>query len=44
MIASMQLWPTGTGPPAAPEFMLHIHDDGTTGWRWRDKPFGAVNQ
>lgn len=25
------------------EFMLHIHDDGTAGWRWHDEPFDAVN-
>ncbi|MET7356789.1 hypothetical protein ABZT42_55950, partial [Streptomyces mirabilis] len=31
------------GRPVA-EFMLHIHDDGTTGWRWHDEPFDAVNQ
>ncbi|MCN9243744.1 hypothetical protein NGF19_23660 [Streptomyces sp. RY43-2] len=30
------------GSPVA-EFMLHIHDDGTAGWRWRDEPFDAVN-
>lgn len=22
-----------------PEFMLHIHDDGTAGWRWHYEPF-----
>jgi hypothetical protein len=22
-----------------PEFLLHIHDDGTAGWRWHDEPF-----
>ncbi len=26
------------GTPVA-EFMLHIHDDATAGWRWHDKPF-----
>ncbi|MEU3654835.1 hypothetical protein AB0E67_18860 [Streptomyces sp. NPDC032161] len=31
------------GSPVA-EFMLHIHDDGTAGWRWHDKPFDAVDQ
>ncbi|MFD7576273.1 hypothetical protein ACFV6U_38100, partial [Streptomyces sp. NPDC059810] len=25
------------GTPVA-EFMLHIHDDGTAGWRWHDSP------
>ena len=30
------------GGPVA-EFMLHIHDDGTAGWRWHDEPFDAVN-
>ncbi|ADD43266.1 hypothetical protein [Stackebrandtia nassauensis] len=29
------------GPVA--EFMLHIHDDGTAGWRWLDELFDAVN-
>ncbi|WP_405891447.1 hypothetical protein OG427_39230 [Streptomyces sp. NBC_00133] len=29
------------GGPVA-EFMLHIHDDGTAGWRWHDEPFDAV--
>ncbi|MFD3409561.1 hypothetical protein [Streptomyces cyaneofuscatus] len=29
------------GIPVA-EFMLHIHDDGTAGWRWHDEPFDAV--
>jgi hypothetical protein len=32
----------GAGRPVA-EFMLHIHDDGTAGWRWHDEPFDAVN-
>ncbi|MFD5497834.1 hypothetical protein ACFWH4_34315 [Streptomyces sp. NPDC127091] len=31
------------GSPVA-EFMLHIHDDGTAGWRWHDESFDAVNQ
>ncbi|MFC9618733.1 hypothetical protein ACFTXM_01585 [Streptomyces sp. NPDC056930] len=31
------------GSPVA-EFMLHIHDDHTAGWRWHDEPFDAVNQ
>ncbi|RNG36022.1 hypothetical protein [Streptomyces botrytidirepellens] len=31
------------GSPVA-EFMLHIHDDGTAGWRWHHEPFDAVNQ
>ena len=31
------------GGPVA-EFMLHIHDDGTAGWRWHDEPFDTVNQ
>ncbi|MET8747901.1 hypothetical protein [Streptomyces sp. NPDC004728] len=31
------------GSPVA-EFMLHIHNDGTTGWRWHDEPFDAVDQ
>jgi hypothetical protein len=22
-----------------PEFMLHVHGDGTAGWRWHDEPF-----
>jgi len=22
-----------------PEFMLHVHDDDTAGWRWHDQPF-----
>ena len=26
-----------------PEFMLHIHDDGTAGWRWHDEPFETVD-
>jgi hypothetical protein len=26
------------GTPVA-EFLLHIHDDGTAGWRWHDEPF-----
>ncbi|WP_330337729.1 hypothetical protein [Streptomyces sp. NBC_00557] len=26
------------------EFMLHIHDDGTAGWRRHDEPFDTVNQ
>ncbi|MFB7779594.1 hypothetical protein [Streptomyces bauhiniae] len=30
------------GSPVA-EFMLHIHDDGTAGWRWHDEPFDVVN-
>ncbi|MFI9150443.1 hypothetical protein [Streptomyces sp. NPDC053367] len=25
------------------EFILHIHDDGTAGWRWHDEPFEAEN-
>ncbi|WP_202234793.1 hypothetical protein [Actinacidiphila reveromycinica] len=25
------------------EFLLHIHDDGTAGWRWHDEPFDAAN-
>ena len=24
-----------------PEFMLHIHDDGTASWRWHYEPFEA---
>lgn len=24
---------------AVPEFMLHIHGDGTAGWRWHHEPF-----
>ncbi|WP_181786218.1 hypothetical protein [Streptomyces phytophilus] len=36
---------TLTFPDGAPvaEFMLHIHDDGTAGWRWHDEPLDAVN-
>ncbi|MBY8881589.1 hypothetical protein [Actinacidiphila acidipaludis] len=30
------------GGPVA-EFMLHIHDDGTAGWRWHDEPLDAMN-
>jgi hypothetical protein len=26
------------GNPVA-EFLLHIHNDGTAGWRWHDEPF-----
>ncbi|MFE2716577.1 hypothetical protein ACFXKI_32605 [Streptomyces mirabilis] len=26
------------------EFMLHIHEDGTAGWRWHNEPFDAVNR
>ncbi|WP_333741116.1 hypothetical protein [Streptomyces sp. IBSBF 2806] len=26
------------------EFMLHIHEDGTAGWRWHDEPFDVVDQ
>lgn len=26
---------------AVAEFMLHIHADGTAGWRWHDEPFEA---
>jgi hypothetical protein len=26
------------GEPVA-EFLLHIHGDGTAGWRWSDEPF-----
>ena len=26
------------GSPVA-EFLLHIHNDGTAGWRWHDEPF-----
>ncbi|MEU2058219.1 hypothetical protein [Streptomyces bungoensis] len=35
---------TLTFPDGGPvnEFMLHIHDDGTAGWRWHDEPFDAV--
>ncbi|MEV7416622.1 hypothetical protein [Streptomyces sp. NPDC089919] len=29
------------GSPVA-EFMLHIHEDGTAGWRWHDEPFEAA--
>lgn len=25
-----------------PEFMLHIHNDGTAGWRWHDRPFDEL--
>ncbi|MDB1086227.1 hypothetical protein PJ985_01385 [Streptomyces sp. ACA25] len=31
------------GSPVA-EFMLHIHQDGTAGWRWHDEPFDAESQ
>ncbi|GGP86919.1 hypothetical protein [Streptomyces melanogenes] len=31
------------GSPVA-EFMLHIHGDGTAGWRWDDEPFEAVRE
>ncbi|WP_405442150.1 hypothetical protein OG373_33205 [Streptomyces avidinii] len=30
------------GGPVA-EFMLHIHEDGTAGWRWHDEPFDTVD-
>ena len=30
------------GSPVA-EFMLHIHEDGTAGWRWHDEPFQAFS-
>jgi hypothetical protein len=29
-------YPDGT---AVAEFMLHVLDDGTAGWRWADEPF-----
>ncbi|MFJ2730119.1 hypothetical protein [Streptomyces collinus] len=29
---------------AVAEFLLHIQDDGTAGWRWHDEPFDAVYQ
>lgn len=29
-------FPDGT---IVPEFLLHIHHDGTAGWRWSDEPF-----
>jgi len=29
-------FPDGT---SVAEFMLHIHNDGTAGWRWHDEPF-----
>ncbi|HEV3173257.1 MAG TPA: hypothetical protein VGZ32_23115 [Actinocrinis sp.] len=28
---------------AVAEFMLHIHDDGTAGWRWHDEPFDTAD-
>ncbi|MGW2089910.1 hypothetical protein [Streptomyces sp. NPDC001880] len=31
------------GSPVA-EFMLHIHDDGTAGWRWHNEPFDTAHQ
>lgn len=31
------------GQPVA-EFMLHIHHDGTAGWRWHDEPFDGTSQ
>ncbi|MFD0273418.1 hypothetical protein ACFVHB_05795 [Kitasatospora sp. NPDC127111] len=31
------------GSPVA-EFMLHIHDDGTAGWRWHDEPFDTADE
>ncbi|MEU1470841.1 hypothetical protein ABZ434_21725 [Streptomyces sp. NPDC005761] len=31
------------GTPVA-EFWLHIHDDGTAGWRWQSEPLDDVNQ
>ncbi|GAA2620562.1 MULTISPECIES: hypothetical protein [Streptomyces] len=31
------------GSPVA-EFMLHIHAEGTAGWRWHDEPFDAVDE
>ncbi|NGN67667.1 hypothetical protein G5C51_27670 [Streptomyces sp. A7024] len=36
---------TMTFPDESPvaEFMLHIHDDGTAGWRWHDKPFDTMD-
>jgi hypothetical protein len=27
-----------------PEFLLHIHADGTAGWRWHDEPFDDADQ
>jgi hypothetical protein len=27
-----------------PEFLLHVHADGTAGWRWHDAPFDAADQ
>lgn len=33
---------TMTSPDGRPvaEFLLHVHGDGTAGWRWSDEPFG----
>lgn len=31
------------GEPVA-EFWLHIHGDGTAGWRWHDEPFDLDEQ
>lgn len=30
------------GRPVA-EFWLHVHGDGTAGWRWHDEPFGTAD-
>lgn len=34
--ALRMIFPDGT---PMPEFLLHIHDDGTAGWRWSDELF-----
>ncbi|MFG3014198.1 hypothetical protein ACGFZB_27990 [Streptomyces cinerochromogenes] len=39
--ALTMMFPDGS---PVPEFMLHVHDDGTAGWRWHDEPFDAANQ
>lgn len=31
------------GGPVA-EFVLHVHGDGTAGWRWHDEPFDPANE
>ncbi|PYC68362.1 hypothetical protein C7C46_29185 [Streptomyces tateyamensis] len=37
---------TMTFPDESPvaEFMLHVHDDGTAGWRWHDEPFETLDE
>ncbi|MFE2579198.1 hypothetical protein [Streptomyces sp. NPDC059378] len=40
----MSIRPGAVGGSQVAEFMLHIHTDGTAGWRWHDKPFDEVNR